>query len=64
MESKETKDNLDLATTRKRTLPTSKEIMEAAYSVEGTLKLVNDYKLTAAELAELLNRLPTKAVPW
>ena len=62
MDSEAQKGALDVE--RKRLLPSSKEVADAAHSSELTLKLVSDYKLTAIELSELLNRLPIKAVPW
>jgi hypothetical protein len=52
----------ELCTTR--TLPTSAEISSAAYDVDATLRLVQAYRLTAVELAHLIDRLPVKPVPW
>jgi hypothetical protein len=47
-----------------RNIPTSAEVSAAAYDVEATLRLVQDYGLTAVDLAHLIDRLPVKPVPW
>lgn len=52
----------ELATAR--TLPTSDEISKAAYDVDLTVKLAQDYRLTAVDIAQLIDRLPVKPVPW
>ena len=58
------KTNEEGGNAKVRPMPSSEEVARAAHDWERTLKLVNEYKLTAVELSELLNRLPTKAVPW
>ncbi|MEA3273760.1 MAG: hypothetical protein U9Q81_00350 [Pseudomonadota bacterium] len=47
-----------------RRLPTAEEVSKAAYDPKLTLRLVEQYKLSAVDLANLLDRLPVKPVPW
>ncbi|WP_428266349.1 hypothetical protein [Haliangium sp.] len=47
-----------------KNLPTSDEVSAAAYDVEKTADLVSRYQLTAVEIAQLLDRLTVKPVPW
>jgi hypothetical protein len=56
------KDKVD--SVRPKMMPTSKEVAKAAYSPEATLKLVNDYRLSAVEVSDLLRRLESRPVPW
>ncbi len=47
-----------------RTLPSSEEVSRAAFDAEETIKLVQKYRLSAVELAQLIDRLPVAPVPW
>lgn len=47
-----------------RELPTSDEVSAAAHSPERTLEIVQKYKLSAVDVAQLLDRLAVKPVPW
>ena len=47
-----------------KSLPTSAEVANAAYDADATLRLVQTYRLTAVDLAHLIDRLPVKPVPW
>lgn len=64
LEYKETREMENLHATRNKTLPSSDEVAKAAFNADLTLQLVQKYQLTAVELAQLIERLPTKAVPW
>ena len=44
--------------------PTSAEVSNAAYDADATASLVQTYRLTAMDLAVLIDRLPVKPVPW
>ena len=50
--------------TYSRKLPTSEEVSRAAFDAKRTAELVSKYRLTAVEIAQLLDRLPVKPVPW
>ena len=52
----------DVASSRR--LPSSDEVSKAAYDAEETAKLVKKYRLSAVELAQLIDRLPVAPVPW
>ena len=47
-----------------KSIPTSAEVASAAYDADATLRLVQTYRLTAVDLAHLIDRLPVKPVPW
>lgn len=47
-----------------RELPNADEVSAAAHSPERTLDLVQKYKLSAVDVAQLLDRLVVKPVPW
>jgi hypothetical protein len=44
--------------------PTSAEVANAAYNASLTYQLVQNYRLTAMDVAGLIDRLPVKPVPW
>jgi len=61
--SRSKKTPSDELTSAKR-LPTSAEVSRAAFDSGKTAELVSKYQLSAVELAQLLDRLDTKPVPW
>ena len=50
--------------TSSRRLPSSEEVSKAAFDADKTAELVQKYRLSAVELAQLIDRLPVKPVPW